>query len=102
MQTDAFWPLLRLEVTAHGIGDHRVQFCERISLSGNAAAARRVPSRDITARLRARLDLENDFSNRAHTGKLRAMRAGVNEALCAFQSLTLLRPNRTIRSINCG
>src|SRR5665213_2711048 len=81
MQADALGPLLRLEVTADRIGDHRVQFRERISLRGDAAAvARRVPARDITAGFRARRDLENDFSNRAHAGKLSAMRFGVNAA----------------------
>lgn len=81
MQADALGPLLRLEVTADGIGDHRVQFRERISLRGDAATvARRVPARDITAGFRARRDLENDFSNRAHAGKLSAMRFGVNAA----------------------
>ena len=81
MQTDALGPLLRLEVAADGIGDHRVQFRERISLRGDAATvARRVPARDLTAGFRARRDLENDFSNRAHAGKLSAMRFGVNAA----------------------
>jgi hypothetical protein len=80
MQTDALWPLLRLEISAHGIGDHRVQFRERIALRGDAAAAWRVPARDVTAGFRARLDLENDFSNRAHAEKLSARRIGVNEA----------------------
>src|SRR5476649_1047141 len=81
MQTDALGPLLRLEVTSDGIGDHRVQFRERISLRGDAAAvARRVPARDVAAGFRARRDLENDFSNRAHAGKLSAMRFGVNAA----------------------
>ena len=80
MQADALGPLFRLEVTADGIGDHRVQFRERISLRGDAAAARRVPARDVAAGFRARRDLENNFSNRAHAGKLSAMRFGVNAA----------------------
>jgi len=81
MQTDALGPLLRLEVTADGIGDHRVQFRERVSLRGDAATvARRVPARDVAAGFRARRDLENYFSNRAHAGKLSAMRFGVNTA----------------------
>ena len=59
MQTDALGPLFRLEVTADGIGNHRVQFCERISLSSDAAAAARcVPARDVTTGFRPRLDLE--------------------------------------------
>jgi hypothetical protein len=80
MQKNALGSLLRLEVTANGIGDHRVQFCERISLCGDAAAARRVPARDLAAGFRAWCDLKNDFSNRAHAGKLSAMRFGVNAA----------------------
>jgi hypothetical protein len=65
MQTDAPGPLFRLEVTADRIGNYRVQFCERISLRSDAAA-RCVPARDLTAGFRTRLDLENDFSDRAH------------------------------------
>src|ERR1035437_7636462 len=77
MQADAFGPLLRLEVTADGIGDHRVQFRERISLRGDAAAAWRVPARDVTAGFRTRLDVKGDF---AHGGKLRANSIKVNES----------------------
>jgi len=84
MQTDALGPLLWFKVTANGIGNHRIQFRERISLRGDAAAARRVPARDIAAGFRTRLDLENDFSNRAHAGKLNAMRFGVNAAKMHF------------------
>ena len=84
MQPDALGPLFRLEVTADGIGDHRVQFRERISLGRDAAAARSVPARDVAAGFRTRLDLENDFSKRAHTGKLSARRIGVNEAIKAL------------------
>ena len=81
MQTDALGPLFRLEVTAEGIGNHRVQFCERISLrSDAAAAARRVPARDIAAGFRTRLHLERDFSNRAQAAKLGARRIGINAA----------------------
>ena len=42
MQTDALGPLFRLEVTADGIGNHRIQFCERISLRSDATAETRV------------------------------------------------------------
>ncbi len=92
MQADALGPLLRLEVTADGIGDHRVQFRERISLRGDAAAvARRVPTRDVAAGFRARRDLENDFSNRAHTGKLSAMRFGVNAASKNYPKIILTK-----------
>ena len=91
MQADAFGPLLRLEVAADGIGDHRVQFRERISLRGDAAAvARRVPARDVTAGFRARRDLENDFNNRAHARKLSAMWFGVNQAKVTIRCLFLL------------
>src|SRR5882724_11856240 len=89
MQADAFGPFFRSEVTAGGIGDHRVQFRERISLRGDAAAAQRVPARDVTAGFRARLGLKDDFNNRAHAGKLSAMRLGVNAA--TVQNGTSLR-----------
>ena len=81
MQPDTLGPLPRLEVTADGIGDHRVQFRERIALRGDAAAARRIPARNVAAGFRARRHLKNDFSNHAHAGKLSAMRKGVNEAI---------------------
>ena len=42
MQTDALGPLFRLEVTADGIGNHRIQFCERISLRSDATTETRV------------------------------------------------------------
>src|ERR1035437_3269856 len=78
MQADAFRTLFRLEVTADGIGDHRVQFCERTSLRGDAATvARRVPARDVAAGFAARLNVKGDF---AHGGKLRANSIKVNES----------------------
>ena len=67
MQTDPLGPLLRLEVTADGIGDHRVQFRERISLRGDPTASRSIPARDVSAGFRARLDVKGDF---AHGKKL--------------------------------
>jgi hypothetical protein len=104
MQTDALGPLLRLEVTAHGIGDHRVQFRKRISLRSDAATARGVPARHVTAGFRTRLHLENDFTNRAHAGTLRAWQFGVNEA--KRNSLNDAKPNlpqrRKLRWIEDG
>lgn len=76
MQTNALGPLLRLEITADGVRNHRVQFGKRIALRGDAAAARRIPARNVTAGFGARLDLENDFT---HGKKLRANCIKVNE-----------------------
>ena len=78
MQTDALGPLFRLEATANNIGDHRGECGERISLRGDAAAARRVPARHITAGLHTRRDLKNNSSSGAHVGKLSARQNGVN------------------------
>jgi len=64
MQTDALGPFFRFKIAADGIGNHRIQFRERVPLRGDAATARRVPARHITAGLRARLDLENDFTHK--------------------------------------
>ena len=80
MQADSLGTLFRLEVTAHGVGDHRVQFGERISLRSDTTPARCVPACDVTAGFCTRLNLENNLSNRAHPGRLSAGRIGVNAA----------------------
>ena len=89
MQPDALGTFPILEVAAHGIGDHRIQFGEGVALRGDAAAARSVPARDVAAGSRARFYLENDFFHRAHAGKLIVMprksnfsfRAAVDETM---------------------
>ena len=70
MQADALRTILWIEVTVHRIGDHGVQFGERITLRGDSATPRRIPARDVTTGFGARLDLENDFNNLDHGRKL--------------------------------
>ena len=55
-------PLSRLEERLYCVGDHRLEFIERLPLSADSPAAWRVvPARDVAARLRTGFDLEGDF-----------------------------------------
>ncbi len=63
MQTDALRPPLWREVTFHSIGDHGIEFGKRITLGRDAASARRIPTRNETARFGARLNLKGYFAH---------------------------------------
>jgi|ERR1700722_3370297 len=78
MQSDAPGTLISLEIACHSVGNHNIQLAERIALGCDAPAARRIPTRHITARNRTRLNLKEDFSTLAHTEKIPALETGVN------------------------
>jgi hypothetical protein len=78
VQPDAPGTSISLEIACHSVGNHYIQLSERIALGRDASAARRIPARHITARSRARLNLEDDFSILAHTEKIPALETGVN------------------------
>src|SRR6185437_7153784 len=76
MQADPLGTVFRLKITTDGVGDHGVQFRERISLSSDTAAPLRlIPARHVTTSLRARLDTKGDF---VHGKKLTLTKINVN------------------------
>jgi hypothetical protein len=71
--------LLRLEIARYGIGDHNVQFSERIALGRDPTSTGGIPARHITAGGRARFNLKDDLSIIAHGQKIRGSERGVNK-----------------------
>jgi hypothetical protein len=72
VQPDAPGTLIRLEIARNGIGDHNIQFSERIALGRDATSTGGIPARHITAGGRARFNVKDDFSIIiAHTEKIR-------------------------------
>jgi hypothetical protein len=71
--------LIRLEIARDGIGDHNIQFSERIALGRDATSTGGIPARHIPAGSRARFNVKEDFSLIAHTGKIRELETGVNQ-----------------------
>jgi hypothetical protein len=68
MQTHALGALGRFEVSIHRIGNHRVQFRERVALRGDTAfAGLIVPTRDKSAGFGAWGDGECDFFHQRET-----------------------------------
>ena len=77
-QAHLLGPFARLKIATHGISYHRIQFGERITLGGDAAAFRRIPARHVASGFRARFHPEYDFSDQTQVGTLSLMLNVVN------------------------
>jgi hypothetical protein len=71
--------LIRLEIARHGIGDHNIQFSERIALGCDATSTGGIPTRHISACSHTRFNVKDDFSSIAHTGTKRGLETGVDK-----------------------
>src|SRR5271155_3065682 len=65
--------MLRLEIARNSIGDHSIQFSERIALGCDTAAAGGIPARHITAGNRAWFNVKDDLVLIAHNKKIRGL-----------------------------
>jgi acetyltransferase-like isoleucine patch superfamily enzyme len=57
--------LIWLEIARNGIGDHNIQFSERIALGRDATFTGAIPTRHITAGSRARFNVKDDKSKKS-------------------------------------
>jgi hypothetical protein len=79
VQTDALGTLISLEIARNGIGDHYIQFSERISLGCDTTSTWGIPARYVTAGGRAGFNVKDNFSLTAHIEKIRGLDNAVNK-----------------------